>query len=110
MDLLAPWKTCYEVNNYAFVTKPETVAYLTCVQCRTPLQSTKRYSSVLEATEWPCGHQMSGYLCTACDQDYLLRVTQRQQRCLFPSCEALVKVKLEEVEDRLQRRPDILAR
>ena len=64
----------------------------------------------MKAIEWPCGHQRWGYLCTKCDVDYLLLVTQRQQRCSSLYCMALLKVNLEEVEDRLQRKPDILAR
>lgn len=110
MNRSAAWETCWAVNN-AFVMKPETVPYLECVECQGRLQSNKRYSSVLmKAIEWGCGHQRSGYLCTKCDVDYLLLVTQGQQRCSNPHCKTFVKVNLEEVEDRLQRKPDILAR
>ena len=110
MDPKEAWKTCWAVNS-AFTVKPKNGRFLACVICKNKLCTDSYYSSFLaDAIEWPCGHMLSGYLCTKCDDALVLSVSKGEGRCPRRDCDATLGVNFEVVKGRLRAFPQLFER
>ena len=96
------WQICWAINS-VFAVKPKNGRFLACVKCKSKLYPEKWYSSFLaDAVEWPCGHMLSGYLCTNCDEETVLSISKGQATCQNRNCNAILGVNFEVVEARLR--------
>ena len=112
MDHKEAWKTCWAVNS-AFAVKPKNGWFFSpaCVICKNKLYLDRYYSSFLaDAIEWPCGHMLSGYLCTKCDEGLVLSVSKGEARCQRRDCNETLGVNFEVIEARLRASPQLFER
>ena len=110
MDPKEAWKTCWAVNS-AFTVKPKNGRFLACVICKNKLCTDRYYSSFLaDAIEWPCGHMLSGYLCTKCDDALVLSISIGEGRCPRLDCNATLGVNFDVIEVRLRAFPELFQR
>lgn len=73
-----------------------------CMVCGSTVAPGKYFSSFIShAVAWTCEHEYGEFICSACDEDFLWRVSLRKQKCLRADCGGDLSVKMAEVERRL---------
>ena len=95
------WTICWPVIA-AFAAKSNNKFPRYCMLCHTSVPAENFCSTfVSEAVAWSCSHQEKGIICSACDDDFLLRVSLQRQKCLEQGCKGDLSVKMEVVEEKM---------
>jgi len=95
------WKICWPVIA-AFYVKPTNQFDRLCLICNTSVPPGNFCSSFLsDAVDRTCQHRENGFICSACDEDFLLRVSLQKQECLELDCPGKLSIKIAEIEARL---------
>jgi hypothetical protein len=95
------WKICWPIIA-TFHKKSSNRSSRHCVICDTTVSPGNFCSSFLsDAVDWTCQHRKKSFICSACDEDFLLKVSLQKQDCLETECQGKLFVKIAEIEARL---------